>query len=212
MLPRYVHLLTKVTEKLTETFLSSNSSVFEFETIQTTQFLAKPRYLEKCISAGPVLRFLEKSRYRKPIYIITGLKVVSGAKVKSLHSRSAGSEFNAEVDLTALGGGPVGIGPQIIARRGGTEEISWQGCNDFVFAFRVRKIMVAKKDASVKVDEDYKKGAMLDGELPCFQNPELVVLTEEEGDDDENFLTEETIEGGEAVLCAAFRPRADNPS
>ncbi|KAK1975648.1 hypothetical protein LZ30DRAFT_605178 [Colletotrichum cereale] len=188
----------------------SNTSLFEFDSLSTTQFLPKQSYLEKCIAAPAVRRYLAKSRYQKPVYIITGLKVVSGAKAKSSRSRAAGAEFQPAVDLTAIGGASVGIGPGVETRREDRKDVAWEGCNDFVFAFRVRKIMVEKRTERVRKNEDYKKGALLDGALKAQDESELkLVLNQEAGAESEGIGGETLTEGEETVICVMVGRESD---
>lgn len=176
-----------------------------FDRLETVQFFPQEDYIRTCVEAGAVRRFLEKSRYNKPVYIITGLKVVRGASAKTLAGRSVGGSLGVEIDGTVWSGGsaPVSGGPEIsatVSRRQGT---SWDGSSDFVLAYRVRKVKVSKKGA-VRKAEDYTTGAMLGQDAAEMERPELDILVEDldatEGA--EGFVIEEAMDGEEVVVCA----------
>ncbi|KAI0180729.1 hypothetical protein GGR52DRAFT_2605 [Hypoxylon sp. FL1284] len=182
----------------------SDAEIYNFERIETVQFFPKQDYLQGCIEAEPVRRYLDKSRYKKPVYVITGLKTVRGAMAKSYKSRAVGGAFGAEVDgaLWSGGSGPVRVGPDVEGNMEQRNGVSWEGSSDFVFAFRVRKIFV-KKTGRVKSDEDYKTGAMFERESATNEVPRLSILTEEDPDaEDEDFVPEELTEDGLVFRCA----------
>jgi hypothetical protein len=157
-----------------------------------------------------VRRFLDKSRYRKPVYIITGLKTVTGAKAKSHKSRTVGGKFGVDLDATIWSGGivPVGGGPEIEGKRENIEGTSWKGSSDFVFAFRARKISVRKKTGEVKSDEEYKTGAMLGDEVKEGEVPVLVFSDVDPEAEDEGCEMEELMEDDAVIACAV--PKAED--
>ncbi|KAI0875183.1 hypothetical protein GGS24DRAFT_456228 [Hypoxylon argillaceum] len=180
---------------------SNDKYRFTFETLQTTQFYPDSSYLQACIAAEPVQRYLSKSRYRKPIYIITGLKTVSGAKAESLKTLAIESSVSPEVDATVWGGVPVEGGIDVGVKAGNRGAVAWEAAGDLVFAFRVQKIMVEKRTGVVSV-EDYKKGAMLDAAIEERRNPELDIIKKEIDDEVEGFVKQELMDDDELVLCA----------
>jgi hypothetical protein len=160
-----------------------------------------------------VRRFLDKSRYSKPVYVITGMKVARGAKVSSLRARAVRAETSAEVDGAgaavwgAMGAGvPVSGGPSVAGSKETRISAAWEGGSDFVFAFRVRKVVVARKTGDVKTEEDYKTGALLDHEPAAAAGgaaPPLSMVFEGEMDGEQEGFRNETItEEGERVVCA----------
>lgn len=148
-------------------------------------------------------RFLHKSRYGKPIYIITGLKIArGGAQARSGQAQRVGAGLGAEVDATVFSGVPITTGPEIRAARRSGKGASWEGGSDFVFAFRVRKVLVGRGDA-VKKEGDYTKGAMLGYETSLGKvELELRVLSEEDGGVEDGFEAVELVDGEGVVVCA----------
>ncbi|KAI0599833.1 hypothetical protein F4775DRAFT_548460 [Biscogniauxia sp. FL1348] len=190
---------------------SSDISLFIFDSLETTQFLPKPSYLQACVAAEPVRRYLSKSRYRKPVYVITGLKTVSGAKAKTLRTRAAGGNLSAEVDGSPLGGIPISSGPEIGGKKENRHEVSWESGSDFVFAFRVRKVLVARETGTVTREKDYKAGALLESVFGGTNEPELRIVADNEAEDfeDEGFSKEELVDGDEVIICAIPDPEGD---
>ncbi|OIW32351.1 hypothetical protein CONLIGDRAFT_699045 [Coniochaeta ligniaria NRRL 30616] len=184
----------------------SSEENLAFDRLETTQFFPREEYLQKCVEAGIVRRFLEKSRYRKPIYIITGLKIVKGAKAKTLSTSSLGGNLGVDVDGTVWSGGavPVGGGPEISGSMSRTRGTSWEESSDFVLAYRVQKVKVSK-EGTVKNDEAYTTGAMLGHDVVVMETSEGDLLSVEDVDvslEGDGFVAKEVMDGEELVLCA----------
>ncbi|KAF2245817.1 hypothetical protein BU26DRAFT_488470 [Trematosphaeria pertusa] len=183
--------------------LSRENSSFSFDRIETSQFIPTDAYVRKCAEAGPVRRYLEKARYRKPVYIITGVKVVSGAQARTATSQVRGGAIGLEVDGTVWSGGmvPVSGGPQIELAEASDKETSWEWSGDFVFAFRVSRVRV-QKTGTVQSEKPYAKGAMLDnGEEAKLSGVEITIVEEEGAAPEEGYKAVELMEGYDAVNC-----------
>ncbi|KAF5659579.1 hypothetical protein FHETE_9363 [Fusarium heterosporum] len=176
-------------------------------TLSRLQFIPNYAYLQKCVELEAVRRWLELSRYRKPIYVITGLKVVTGARAYTTKSRTVGGNLAVEVDGTIWSGGavPIGGGPGVEGKVGGKQGVKWEGGN-FVFAFRVSKIRVAKT-GHVASETEFTHGAMMDSALeswmPEMEKPNLALISiEDPTAADEGLSGEELMEDDDVVLCA----------
>ncbi|VUC32851.1 unnamed protein product [Clonostachys rosea] len=183
---------------------NSNEELYRFKKVETRQFIPKDEYIQKCIETPAVRRFLERSRYRKPVYVITGLKTVYGANAKSTEVQSQDKKASIEVDGTVIGGGRVAPGAG--AATGNKKSTSWGESSDFVFAFRVRKVHVSKKTQRVKDNDDYTKGAKFerdDGYKVKEDIPELSIVSQVEATAmDVGYGEEFLMEGDNAVACA----------
>ncbi|KAJ5376404.1 hypothetical protein N7509_013290 [Penicillium cosmopolitanum] len=186
----------------------SDEESFRFESLTTTQFVPRPAYIqEECIDASPaVQRWLERSRYRKPLYLIVGLKVVHGAKTgHSQTGRGISGDIGATVDGTVWSGGvvPVSGGPKVGLTHSRKNGVHWEDGGDFVLAFRVRKIKVARKTNEVREAVDYKQGAMLGNEPEVVEGPKPILILEEEElvvhDGDGDWTRMQLAEGDELV-------------
>ncbi|KAJ3958536.1 hypothetical protein N0V92_004864 [Colletotrichum tropicale] len=177
---------------------------FIFNTIDTTQFNPSPTYLQHSIENTNVRRFLQATSYRKPVYVITGIKVVKGAEANTSKSRGIGGNIAVEVDGTLLSGGtvPVGEGPGVEGKVYDKKGTSWGGSSDFVFAFRVSRVFVNKAD-QVSSEEEYLKGAML-GEYgqPTKELSLVITRVEEPRAEEKGYEAKELMDDGSLVLCA----------
>lgn len=179
----------------------SNEEAFTFRRLETTFFIPTLPWLEKCLANPPVQRYLEKCRYRKPIYIITGLKIVTGASVKTnkrtASTNAVGIELAIPVDEGIL---PWATKPEISSKREAKDKMSWEDHSDFIFAYRVSKVWVKKGSI---LEEDYAKGAMFEREEKTMVNIVLEIAKVEEADPaEEGFLKEEIIDGDEKIIIA----------
>lgn len=159
------------------------------------------------------MRYLAASRYRKPVYIITGIKVVTGVQASTLKSRTVGGSLDVNVDGTILTAGavPIGGGPGVHGKVASKAGIEWKGSSDFVFAFRVSRVRVGKNTALVTREEDYSKGALLGDENEITQNMQLLqqnILGIDQPDAQlEGYDVEELMDGDAKVFCATPRKR-----
>ncbi|KAI8712721.1 hypothetical protein NCS52_01370900 [Fusarium sp. LHS14.1] len=184
----------------------SDEETFVFDTLETTQFIPTQSYLQTCVEAENVRHFLKLSEYKKPVYIITGLKVVTGAQANTIKSRSVGGSVGVEVDATVWTAVPIGGGPGVEAEVGNKVSTKWEGSSDFVFGFRVSKVRVGEGTGQVLSEKDHRKGAMFEREYTKPKGPELSVLGVEQPDARvEGFDLEELMDDDEVVFCAIPR-------
>lgn len=180
----------------------SDTSLFTFDTLETIQFIPSPEFTRICITNPAVKRFLEKSRYRKPVYIITGIKTARGAKAKTTSTRSGSIGLKVGTD-GSLSGTPISLGPSVNEQKASKQSAGWESGSDFVFAFRVRKVLVKKKAGTVKLEEDYAKGAMFEKEVSIgIKEPELeIVFDGEVNVEGEGLDYKELFDEDEMVCC-----------
>ncbi|KAH6698158.1 hypothetical protein BKA61DRAFT_710149 [Leptodontidium sp. MPI-SDFR-AT-0119] len=144
-------------------FDNSQDLDFEIDEIETS--FMKPagketkEYLRGCVEDGDVQAFLEESRFKKSVYMIVGLKIAKGAKVRKGSERSSETTAQLMIDGTA-GGVPVKAGPEVEIKKDRQESTEWIDEKSFVFAYRLRKITCKK--GKIVEDVEYNKGAFLD--------------------------------------------------
>lgn len=136
--------------------------------METREFKPTDEYVQRCIDTPAVTRYLNRSRYRKPLFLITGIKVIQGPnKAQILAAASKGLRAGADVDATVLSGGTValGVGAEVAGHTSVTQGFSWGNSDDFVLGYRVHRVRVHKvkvtKHYEVKSTASYTKGAML---------------------------------------------------
>lgn len=186
---------------------------FSFKSIETKQFIPTLPYIHACVENVNVRRFLEISRYRKPVYIITGLKIVFGDDASMITSHSAQNSPVVQIDSTIPQVGPIKLHGSGSENGTATKTVTeWGNSDNFVLAFRVSKVLVGKATGQVISEEDYRRGAMFgdNAELQEIQGPPLSILKVEHPDaEGEGCDTEELTEGEDVVICA-FQRRNDD--
>ncbi|KAL7784313.1 hypothetical protein V8C37DRAFT_360127 [Trichoderma ceciliae] len=188
---------------------TSDESTFSLKAVETTRFVPTSSYIQTCVEADEVRRFLQLSRNRKPVYIITGLKVVTGIEANMLTSRTVRDSPAVQIESITPHVGPISIsGPGIKGKAANRAVTKWESSDDFVFALRVSKVLVGQATGQAVSKEDYRQGAMLgdDDEPQRVKSPRLCVLDVEYPDAaGEGFDAEELMEGEDIAACAIPR-------
>ncbi|RAH76629.1 hypothetical protein BO86DRAFT_393307 [Aspergillus japonicus CBS 114.51] len=134
------------------------AEVFAFDRVTTLSFEPTQEYVEEAIQAPAVQTWLREPKQRfapvVSLYLVTGMKLVQGARIKYSTSQSATVRGNVGFDVTALG---TSIGPKghWVSRNEDGTELKRE--MEFVFAFRVNRLRFGRR---LKVEE-YNKGAFL---------------------------------------------------
>lgn len=193
---------------LTDTYISDQRN-FSFKAIETRQFVPTLPYVQACVENENVRRFLEMSRYRKPVYIITGLKIVFGDEASMITSHFVQNSPVVRIDSTTPQIGPIKLSGSGTESGAVTKTVTeWQSSDNFVFAFRVSKVLVGKATGQVISEKDYRRGAMFgdNAELRSIQGPPLSILKVEHPDaEGEGYYIEDLREGDDVVICALQR-------
>ncbi|KAK0507728.1 hypothetical protein JMJ35_009617 [Cladonia borealis] len=122
-------------------FTRSRKSIVEAEKVETSFFEPMEEYLKAAVNVPSVVAVLEKQNYKKPLFMITGLKVVHGAsKAVSTKKLKLGGDLTAQGDLTSLGAPGVAPGLKLGLDQARFEHIEWESAEPYVFAFRLREI------------------------------------------------------------------------
>ncbi|KAF5705143.1 major facilitator superfamily MFS-1 [Fusarium mundagurra] len=126
-----------------------DGDVYRIDNVETTYFYPEDDYYEKCLQLHQVERFNKKFKYKKPIYLITGLKVAHRASITMESGRQIGGNTEANVQVPTV---PVDleVGAQAGASSSSEVVSSFTKPDAFILAIQVRKI--------------YHKRAFLSGE------------------------------------------------
>ena len=154
--------------------LCTAREVYSFTRMETTEFFPDDSFVREAMIASAVSEYLTRQRFHKSVYMIVGIKVVAGARVRTLQREEYGRGIGGGADFALAGTVPAAVGANIEGKGGEREEIGYTDGNKFVFAFRVRKVCV-RKSGRVKQD-DYHSHALLNandehddhGEEPTF--------------------------------------------
>lgn len=181
--------------------------------MDTTQFVPSEDYLKRCVESAAIRRFLETSRYHKPVYVITGVKIVSGAQGATTTSRLVDGMVGAQVDGTILSGGmvPVAGGPEFRRGKATKSAVSWKGSTDFVFAYKVSEVHVSKS-GEVKREREYTKGALYE-DGPGEHKVEPLIASVVEGpsaETQDGFDVEVVEEDDEVITYGILMPDDDS--
>ena len=173
---------------------NKTANAFAFDTVTTLAFEPTQEYVEEAIKAPAVQTWLREPKQRfapvVSLFLVTGMKLVKGAKIKYSTSQSTTVTGNIGIDVTALG---TTLGPKghwISMTDDGTE---FNRESEFVFAFRVKRLKFGR---TLKVEE-YNKGAF------------LAVGGEQE--DDESVLVED-VNGSDIMTAKAVSDVTENGS
>ncbi|KAI9928628.1 hypothetical protein MW887_001843 [Aspergillus wentii] len=132
-------------------------SSYSFEKMDTAWISPSQDLIEQLASHRDVNSFLKQTNYKEPVYIITGIKTVEGARVRTLHRKDRGKTAMFGLDGSATGL-PISAGPQVDISRGDVEEAQFEHSSPFVFAYRVVEVRVdGKKGVRGR---EYAKGAL----------------------------------------------------
>jgi hypothetical protein len=147
---------------------SSKQDVFSFKSVRTEEWFPSEEYLAAAVQDPGVRRRLTGgggvSRAgglvkRRAVYVVVGIKTVSGAQVKRLWTRGLAAQ--TEVGVDAMGASVfVASGPAGGVKWEKGESMEFEGGDDFVFAYRVRKVWLKDGEKGVGQD-DYVRGTML---------------------------------------------------
>ncbi len=131
---------------------------FAFDTMTTLSFEPTPQYVEEATKTPAVQAWLREPRQRfSPVvtlFLVTGMKLVNGARIKYSSSGSTAFTANLGVDVPALG---FTAGPKGRWTSADDDETEFSRESEFIFAFRVKRLRIGRKIST----EDYSKGAFL---------------------------------------------------
>uniref|UniRef100_A0A093XHI4 Uncharacterized protein n=1 Tax=Talaromyces marneffei PM1 TaxID=1077442 RepID=A0A093XHI4_TALMA len=170
----------------------NDDETLHFDTITTTQFHPSASYIQThCVDASAqVQRWFERSRFKKPLYLITGIKIVSGDKsAETKTARGGGGDVSVNVDGTVWSAGavPLGGGPSVEVHQTEKKGVKWGNGGDFVLAFRVKRFMgaVLGYDNAKEVEKNHALFVEEEDEFEIEgENPDWEGVRVSEGDED----------------------------
>lgn len=189
---------------------------FDIKRLRTQQFAPALDYVEANMQLPNVQRYLQDTKFRRDLYMITGIQIAYGGSISSFSTTQHG--YSTQIGVNGIPAGvPLEIGPHLSSSAEKTAGISFGPATEFVFAYRLKKIIYMKKTKSVKM-RDHVKGTTLshedfyrrsETEADVRQNEgeshaELVGLDEEEIGGDEFELQDSMIVAGIDVEYAEY--------
>ncbi|OAA55162.1 hypothetical protein ISF_08083 [Cordyceps fumosorosea ARSEF 2679] len=160
------------------------ANVFAFDTMTTLSFEPTPLYVEEAVKTPTVQAWLREPRQRispvVTIFLVTGMKLVKGARIHHSSSGSTAVTANLGVDVPPLG---FTAGPKGRWSSTNDDETEFSRESEFIFAFRVKRIRVGRNIRT----EDYRKGAFLaNGDESKYNHLEPIVADDVDGSTLEN--------------------------
>lgn len=124
---------------------------FKFSKIETVYYKPSEEYVQKAVQSEDVKFFLASSLFRKPLYLVTGLKIVRGAS-----QRRPSKAFSVGTAVGNVAGGvPIGVGVGAEFARSRSESKSFEKPSDFIFApLKAEEVDVGVDDVPDAVAEE----------------------------------------------------------
>ncbi|KAL6874749.1 hypothetical protein J3F83DRAFT_728574 [Trichoderma novae-zelandiae] len=176
---------------------SKTANAFAFDTVTTLAFEPTQEYVQEAVKAPAVQTWLREPRQKfapaSSLFLVTGIKLVKGARIKYSTSQSAKVTGNVGIDVPALG---TTFGPKGHWSSASDDETEFHRAAEFVFAFRVKRLKFGR---SLKV-EDYNKGAFL--AIGGEQDDGISVLVEDvDGSDIKSAKAVADVTESSSVYC-----------
>jgi hypothetical protein len=133
--------------------------VYKFQELENRIFQPTDESIEEALQYPQVVRFVAKRGYRRPLFMITGVKIAWGANISKEAAKARGLSAKAGI-YGMLGGvrGDMTAGGE--ASELLREKETFDTPSDFVFAFRLRKIFYEKGMKGSVQHRDFTKGAL----------------------------------------------------
>ncbi|KAL5093273.1 hypothetical protein HDV62DRAFT_350304 [Trichoderma sp. SZMC 28011] len=137
---------------------NKTKSIFAFDTVTTLAFEPTQEYVQEAVKAPTIQTWLREPKQKfapsVSLYLVTGMKLVKGARIKYSTSQSTKVSGNIGIDVPALA---TTFGPKGRWNTTNDDETEINRESEFVFAFRVKRLKFGRKLAV----EEYNKGAFL---------------------------------------------------
>ncbi|KAG9253123.1 uncharacterized protein F5Z01DRAFT_689255 [Emericellopsis atlantica] len=137
---------------------NTTADTFAFDTVTTLAFEPTQEYVEEAVKAPAIQAWLREPRQKfalvSELFLVTGMKLVKGAKIKYSTSQSTTAKGNLGIDVTALG---TTFGPKGHWTDTNGDATEFNRESEFVFAFCVKRLKFGRR---LKLEE-YNKGAFM---------------------------------------------------
>jgi hypothetical protein len=168
---------------------------YKFRRLDTKYFEPDLAYIEESLKGEGVTAYISATRGKKPVYMVTGVKIARGASVTGKTVKEYEGLLKVGLDATMLTAVPISAGPQIETSSTKEREVKFDNGSDYVFAYRVVKIKLSM-DGKVKGHEDFIKGAFFGTDEGTSNMNDLVA---EDWGAEELVATSEELQGSNIV-------------
>ncbi|KAM0329396.1 hypothetical protein ACHAQA_004703 [Verticillium albo-atrum] len=154
----WANCLQAIKGGLSFSLLKSTLEDHKFEALETRYFLPDDDYFAQALEDAGVQAYFQVHNWRKPVYLITGIKIARGASVSTESRAERSVEAEMKVDATGVAL-PVDLGPEAKWNSETKRGISYSGSTDYIFAYQLIR-MKPKKDVQGSKNQSYVKGAV----------------------------------------------------
>jgi hypothetical protein len=116
----------------------SDNDMYKFASVDTEYFFPSPAYVSQCMELSDVQDYLKGYNYKKPVYLITGLKVAKGASVRL--EKVTKVLAKAEVGLNSPGGTNIQAGPRVEGTLENSPVFAFTESSDIVVGIQCLKL------------------------------------------------------------------------
>ncbi|KAI4599468.1 hypothetical protein KJ359_001910 [Pestalotiopsis sp. 9143b] len=138
--------------------LKSSLENHKFSELETSYFRPDERLLAQALEDRGAQAYFQVHHWRKPVYLITGIKIARGASVSTENrvTRSLQAELKADATSTGVN---IEVGPEASLVNEKKTGISYGGSTDYIFAYQLTRIKPKNKGKDHKSDK-FVKGAL----------------------------------------------------
>jgi hypothetical protein len=140
--------------------LKASLKSHRFDVLETAYFRPDDDYYAQVLSDTGVQAYLEVHRWRKPVYLVTGIKIARVATVTTQNSTDREMKMELKADATMVGV-PLDAGPELSTESTKAKGTSFGGSTDYIFAYRLTR-MKPRKRGETSEEKAFVKGAVYD--------------------------------------------------
>ncbi|KAH6670620.1 hypothetical protein B0J14DRAFT_429166, partial [Halenospora varia] len=149
----FLQMILGVGADVSAGFTKGREDAYKFSRLETKYFEPDVAYIQESLKVESVKGYITATKYRKPIYMVTGVKIARGAEVSGRIIKEYTGMLKVGLDATMLTGVPISGGPAVETGKMKEREVGFGGGSDYVFAYRVVKIVLSR-DGGVKKQKD----------------------------------------------------------
>jgi hypothetical protein len=176
---------------------TAQSQTWAVDRIASTIITPSDALVDSALHHGDVPSRLKRWKFAQRLFMVSGTRVVHGARMKTAEESSVGGGLNAQADLTAATGGTVPGKTGIMAdgKSKESQEMEFQGSTDFVFAYRLQEIHYY----SIPKTSSHKPFAQGNTAETRESDGKSLGSIQDEYDDIEGMIDEEEFQGDDGV-------------
>lgn len=141
-------------------YSASDGKLFEIERVESRLLEPSDSYVQKTLTKPSVREYLAAKYYKKPLYMIVGVKVGRNARILQGRFNLTGGTVSADVPIS-LSGIPVDPSVDASITTSRFQGVQRQLPDSFVFAYRLREVRYSIKVHLSQLGRTLTRGARL---------------------------------------------------